>query len=329
MLYAYSEESPGEEGHSRYMLASIPKSDEALSLIRNWAKGTETNSTSGKSTENNLIANSTSCTYIDEQYCVETGDEDYPFFCWHYVEESCPGNGGDDPEWPDDPDENEDDCDDPFGCNNNDPGGEDPPGGNDDPECDEMAIDSDCNDWEEDDPEPCDTEDEYIDTMSEQDVLNQLWLESFGPGTGFDQDDRREMGGWLVEDNNGDLLFEPFPGDLDASICHISGVPPPPDGAAVVIHTHPVFPAERIKVESCIDRFIEEEGIIDPDIRDQMRDQLLQTGLMTWQEPSRYDLIYSETHKITSYYMDGTLIEKYYDGTNNTEAYEVYSRCGY
>ncbi|TVR32076.1 MAG: hypothetical protein EA390_05610 [Balneolaceae bacterium] len=137
------------------------------------------------------------------------------------------------------------------------------------------------------------------------------------------------MGGWLVEDSDGNLSFEPFPGDLDASICHISGVPPPPDGSVAVIHTHPIYPSERIKVESCIDRFIEEEGIEDPEIRDQMRDQLLQTGLMMWQEPSRYDLIYSETHTITSYYMDGTLIEKYYDGTINTEAYEVFSRCGF
>jgi hypothetical protein len=54
-------------------------------------------------------------------------------------------------------------------------------------------------------------EDEYIDTMSEQGVLIQLWLESFGPGTGFDQYDRREMGGRLVEDSGGDLFLNLSP----------------------------------------------------------------------------------------------------------------------
>ncbi|MCC5914522.1 MAG: hypothetical protein JJU46_09125 [Balneolaceae bacterium] len=178
-------------------------------------------------------------------------------------------------------------------------------------------------------PNPCDTDDDLVDKMSELGILDQLWQESFGPGTGFDHDNRREMGGWLTQDLNGDYGFTPFPEGLESSICHISGVPPPPAGAVAVIHTHPAFPTERIKVESCIDRFINRRGITDLEARNQLRDQLLQTGLMMRQEPSEQDIEYSKAYQITSYYMDGTLIEKYYDGTNNKESDDVYSRCGY
>jgi hypothetical protein len=251
MLYAYSEESPGEEGHSRYMLASIPKSDEALSLIRNWAKGTETNSTSGKSTENNLIVNSTSCTYIDEQYCVETGDEDYPFFCWHYVEESCPGNGGDDPEWPDDPDGNEDECDDPFGCDP-DPGGNNDPSGSGDTECDETAIDGGCNDWEEDDPEPCsDTNDQFLDNESFQMLMQQAATES-----GFDEsEDNRLEGFYIVKPQNGGFTKELIPYSNRTSCSFdISTTASFFEDAVALLHTHPYAPNEVVKNQDCLER---------------------------------------------------------------------------
>jgi hypothetical protein len=169
-------------------------------------------------------------------------------------------------------------------------------------------------------------EDENIDKMSELGVLNELWLESFGPGTGFDQDDRREMGGWLVEDSNGNMFFEPFPGDLDASICHISGVPPPPDGAVAVIHTHPMIPddGERIMVSSCINKALDKANITDPELRDYYHE----VGLIYESGPSDRDMTYAKTHSISSYYMDYSQIEKYYDGTQNEITNDVHDRCG-
>jgi hypothetical protein len=170
-------------------------------------------------------------------------------------------------------------------------------------------------------------EDEYIDTMSEQGVLIQLWLESFGPGTGFDQYDRREMGGRLVEDSGGNLFFEPFPGDLDATICHISGVPPPPNGSVAVIHTHPMIPddGERIMVSSCIDRALDEQNITDPELREYYHE----VGLLYESGPTTNDIIYAKTHSITSYYIDYTQIEKYYNGEKNEVTDDDYDRCGF
>ena len=96
-------------------------------------------------------------------------------------------------------------------------------------------------------------------------VLEDMWVESFGSTNdiGAPQDQRKEMGGWMIKDGGGNLSFQPFPSDLEASICTIQKVPPPPAGAVAVIHTHPVIPTERIKEASCIESILDGLGIND------------------------------------------------------------------
>ena len=192
-----------------------------------------------------------------------------------------------------------------------------------------------CKDHPEGDPDrpvycdkPCDeTDDEIIKTWSEGQVLQNLWLESFGVFTNGDpppQDERKERGGWGVI-QNGQEKFVHFPDDLEASICGIKNVPPPPPGYFAVIHTHPMFPTERIKEASCVNSTLDAAGITDPDIRSQWHEW----GVEYRQEPSEADKKYAKEHKISSYYMDGTLIEKYYDGTTEEQVTELQSRCGF
>jgi len=346
--YSYTLFSKNKEMKIRHFEAIVPDHPIAKKLMDQWLSITQRKQTAtgelnhlmassiASETETGIIsASSTLCFQWEDEQCHQYWGEDIG---WGSCDvEICPeddggGGGSDDDSWPDDDSggnwEEDEPCDDPNGCEPS--GGSSENSGNDDNGCNEE-ITFDCFEEPEfddsEEPEPCDTEDEYIDTMSEQDVLNQLWLESFGPGTGFDQDDRREMGGWLVEDNNGDLLFEPFPGDLDASICHISGVPPPPDGAVAVIHTHPMIPddGERIMVSSCIDRALDEQNITDPELREYYHE----VGLLYESGPTTNDIIYAKTHSITSYYIDYTQIEKYYNGEKNEVTDDDYDRCGF
>jgi len=107
--------------------------------------------------------------------------------------------------------------------------------------------------------------------------------------------------------------------------CTIQNVPPPPAGAVAVVHTHPIMPTERVKVASCVDRFLDKARITDPEEREQFHE----SGLRYSQEPSERDIEYAKAHNITSYYLDGTLIEQYYDGTTNQQVTKLESRCGY
>lgn len=174
---------------------------------------------------------------------------------------------------------------------------------------------------------PCETNDLTLNKLAEMQVLENLWTQSFGEFTNGQpppQNERKEFGGWLVIDN-GQQKFVNFPEELKSSICSIKNVPPPPQGAIAIIHTHPMFPTERVKVASCVDRTLDAAGITDTDIRTQW----LSIGVRYNQEPSRSDLAYAKEHKITSYYLDGTLIEKYYDGTAEQQIADIKSRCGY
>jgi hypothetical protein len=92
-----------------------------------------------------------------------------------------------------------------------------------------------------------------------------------------------------------------------------------------VNHTHAMLPAERVEMASCVDRFLDKAKITDPEEREQFH----ASGLRYRQEPTEAHLEYAETHSITSYYMDGTLIEQYYNGTTNQQVTQLESRCGY
>lgn len=174
---------------------------------------------------------------------------------------------------------------------------------------------------------PCPDDNEDLKVLSETQVLENLWLESFGEiinGNLPPQDQRAEKGGWEVE-KNGQQKFVFFPEETESSFCTSGTIPPPPDGAVSVIHTHPNLPGEMITATCYVEMYIELFDITDPD----KKAELYENGVPPGSGTSHADLRYAESHSITAYYMDGEKIEKYYDGPTKKIVYEVEDRCGY
>ena len=90
---------------------------------------------------------------------------------------------------------------------------------------------------EEDDPEPCDTGDAVIDSPVIQDGFQQLWANSH---FGALPESRRERGGWIMVDSNGDFQFQAWPLSTPSTPCSIPNIPfPAPAGVVGYVHTHP------------------------------------------------------------------------------------------
>jgi len=321
--------------------AVIPKDDKAVKLVKKWIEKKILSKAGGQkrsSDKKQAMAEPVASSVGDCNAILDPGNCEATLwvegFGWILdcgltvcaaAPDEWPPPPPDDPDWTD-----PNDCDDPtgFDCGGTGGGDSDGGGGSGD-DCDPGAIDQPAGCEEPvDEPEPCNTEDANIDSLSSMGVLDLLWQSSFGEftnGTPPPQDQRKEKGGWLIADDSDQLSFQPFPAGLEASICTIQNVPPPPAGAVSVVHTHPMFPEERVKETSCVNRVLDKAGITDPDIRSQWH----ASGVKYRQEPSRADLEYAKEHTITSYYMDGTLIEKYYDGTSNQQVTQLESRCGY
>ncbi|WP_146198530.1 hypothetical protein [Rhodohalobacter mucosus] len=74
-----------------------------------------------------------------------------------------------------------------------------------------------------------------------------------------------------------------------------------------------------------MEKFLDKYNITDPD----ERAEYYESGVPAGQGTSSGDLLYAVEHGITSYYMDGETVMKYYDGSTKELVHEPEDRCGF
>jgi len=96
-------------------------------------------------------------------------------------------------------------------------------------------------------PDPCTTGAPTIDSPAVQKGFEDLWNRSnYGPDVPMSQ--RREQGGWLIQNADGSFHIQPFPTSWRSTPCMIdmpNPLPVPP-GAIAMVHTHPYRNGERL-----------------------------------------------------------------------------------
>jgi hypothetical protein len=97
-------------------------------------------------------------------------------------------------------------------------------------------------------PDPCNTDNEYLDNSWFQQLMDDIWQNSMVVDTSTPMSERREDGGWLVDNGNGTISYVAYPTTWLRAPC---GIDPPedwyndvPDGAFALIHSHPFFEGE-------------------------------------------------------------------------------------
>jgi hypothetical protein len=167
----------------------------------------------------------------------------------------------------------------------------------------------------DDDPEPCDTNDEIMNDNNIQNKLVELWQQS---NTDLQIEERSEQGGFIVESNGGYDIVN-FSPDWASSVCEITlpsnYLDTIPNNVVGIVHTHPFFEGDdTTHPEACGD-----------------------TGTSNYQSsPSRADgyMLIDVANHIEDLYIKGYVI----DG-NNISVYDLLAaasrtfttipRCGY
>jgi hypothetical protein len=169
-------------------------------------------------------------------------------------------------------------------------------------------------------------EDQYdrqvIRALENEGTLNNLWQK--GNPEANDQSERRERGGWIVQNDDGsyDLVeFHEAESDITYTPIDIRGVSASarPSGTVATFHTQPYEPDEIITDTEVIQQYLDENNL-----NDQYDAESVTATYPS--EPSEEDFATADSLSMKGYLIDGSTVYSY-DEVDGVDT--AVGRCGY